>query len=265
MTTERFMVRSKDGVEISVLKAGSGPPLLLIHGALMNVTLSWDAVLPKLSEQFTVYAMDRRGRALSGDAMEYSIGNEVDDVVSVLDAIGAPVIVLGHSYGALLLLAALDRLKNVSRLILYEPPARSGEPRPDANMIMANMEQALLANDREEILTIFFRDWALMPPEGLRVMKASPMWPVALQVAFILPREMRVVNTYQASTERLSASKIPVILLLGTETQGFLRDAAFYLRDAMPDWRLLMLEGQGHGAMLDAPDFFADKILEIAN
>ena len=43
MATERFTVLSKDGVEISVQKAGSGPALLLIHGALLNGPISWGA------------------------------------------------------------------------------------------------------------------------------------------------------------------------------------------------------------------------------
>ena len=58
-------------------------------------------MLPKLAERFTVYAMDRRGRAPSGDAKEYSISNEADDIAAVVDAIGGPVVVLAHSYGAL--------------------------------------------------------------------------------------------------------------------------------------------------------------------
>ena len=52
MPTERFTVPSSDGVEISVQKAGSGPALLLIHGALLNGSLSWGAVLPKLAERY---------------------------------------------------------------------------------------------------------------------------------------------------------------------------------------------------------------------
>ena len=131
MATERFTVPSKDGVEISVQKAGSGPALLLIHGALLNGSLSWGAVLPKLAEHFTVYAMDRRGRAPSGDAKEYSIANEADDIAAVVDAIGGPVVMLAHSYGALATLEALDQLKTVSHLILYEPPVtfEAGRPR----------------------------------------------------------------------------------------------------------------------------------------
>jgi len=52
--TTRFTVTSKDGVAISVQKAGAGPALLLIHGALLNGTISWGAVLPKFAERFTV-------------------------------------------------------------------------------------------------------------------------------------------------------------------------------------------------------------------
>ncbi len=261
MATERFTVPSKDGVEISVQKAGSGPALLLIHGALLNGAISWGAVLPKLAEHFTVYAMDRRGRAPSGDAKEYSIAKEADDIAAVVDAIGGQVIVLAHSYGALATLEALDRLKTVSHLILYEPPValRPGDP-----AIVANLDRALEANDREELVTTFLRDQIRAPADRISMMKSSPIWPIVLQISPTLPRESRTVNSYNASRERLAKWNAPTTVLLGSLTAGMLRDAAFFVRDAIPGCRLVILEGQGHGAMLDAPDFFAAKILEIA-
>lgn len=261
MPPERFTVPSKDGVEISVQKAGSGPALLLIHGALLNGSLSWGAVLPKLAERFTVYAMDRRGRTPSGDAKEYSIANEAEDIAAVVAAIGGPVIILAHSYGALATLEALDQLKTVSRLILYEPPVtlKPGDP-----AILANLDRALAANDREQIVTTFLLEQIRIPPEGLARMKSSPIWPIVLEISPTLPRETRTVNTYQASRERWVNWKIPTTLLLGSETVGLLRDAAYFVRDAIPGCELVILEGQGHGAMLDAPDFFANKVLEIA-
>jgi pimeloyl-ACP methyl ester carboxylesterase len=261
MTTERFTVASSDGIEISVQKAGSGPALLLVHGALFNGSLSWGAVLPKLAEHFTVYAMDRRGRAPSGDAKEYSISKEADDISSVVGAIGGPVVVLAHSYGALAALDGLDWLKNVSHLILYEPPValKPGDP---ANA--ANLERALEANDREQIVITFLRDQIGAPPDRIAMLSSSPIWPTVLDIASTLPRETRAVNTYRSSSERLANWKTPTTLLLGSLTVGMLRDAAFFVRDAIPGCRLVMLEGQGHGAMLDAPEFFANKILEIA-
>jgi pimeloyl-ACP methyl ester carboxylesterase len=261
MATERFTVPSKDGVEISVQKAGSGPALLLIHGALLNGPISWGLVLPKLAERFTVYAMDRRGRAPSGDAKEYSISNEADDVAAVVDAIGGPVVVLAHSYGGLATLEALDRLKTVSHLILYEPAValQPGDP-----AIAANLDRALEANDRDGLVTAFLRDQIGVPPDRIGAMKSSPIWPVVLQISPTLPRETRTVNTYSASRERLAHWTTPTTVLLGSVTVGLLKDAAFFLRDAIPGCRLVVLEGQGHGAMLEAPDYFANKILEIA-
>src|SRR5580698_5976112 len=95
---ERFTVKSGGNVGISVMRTGSGPALLLIHGALLNAAISWGAVLAKLAAHFTVYAMDRRGRAPSGDSENYSISMEAGDIARVVEAIGQPVTVLAHSY-----------------------------------------------------------------------------------------------------------------------------------------------------------------------
>jgi pimeloyl-ACP methyl ester carboxylesterase len=260
MATERFTVTSADGVDISAQKAGAGPALLLVHGALLNATLSWGAVLPKFAERFTVYAMDRRGRAPSGDAQEYSIANEAEDIASVVKAIAGPVIVLFHSYGALASLDALDQLTTVSHLILYEPPVAL-KPRDPA--IVANLERALEAGDRAGLVTAFLRDQIGVPPDRIAMMTSSPIWPVVLQIAPTLPRESRAVNTYRPSTERLASWKTPTTVLLGSETVGLLRDAAYYVCDAIPGCRMVVLEGQGHGAMLDAPEFFAAKVSEL--
>lgn len=264
MSAERFTVRSKDGVEISVQKLGSGPALLLVHGALLNGTLSWGAVLPTLAERFTVYAMDRRGRAPSGDAEAYSIAAESDDVANVVSAIGGPVTILAHSYGALVMLDALDRLRHVSHLILYEPPVTAEGGRPDSAAVLEKLDSALAAGNRAEIVITFLRDQVQVPPDRVMAMQSSPIWPVVLEIASTLPRESRAVNTYRPFVERLANWKIPATVLLGSESKGLLRDAAYFVRDSIPGCRLVILEGQGHGAMLDSPDWFAAKIIELA-
>lgn len=54
-------------------------------------------MLSALEERFTVYAVDRRGRGASGDAADYAIEREYEDVATVVDAIDEPVNLLGHS------------------------------------------------------------------------------------------------------------------------------------------------------------------------
>src|SRR5689334_8539504 len=98
-------VKSKDGTPIAVAKSGHGPPLVLVHGTTADHT-RWKPILPKLEEKFTVYAIDRRGRGGSGDSANYAFEIEFDDVAAVVDSIGEPVFLLGHSYGAICSLEA---------------------------------------------------------------------------------------------------------------------------------------------------------------
>ncbi len=265
---ERLSVRSTDGVEISVQKAGSGPALLLIHGALLNGSISWGAVMPQFAQHFTVFAMDRRGRAPSGDGKDYSLSLEADDiaavVAAVVQAIGQPVTLLAHSYGALATLDALERLNGVTQVILYEPPVLVAPLGEQSDRIQANMDRALAASDRAEVVTTFLRDQVQAPAERLAGFQSSPIWPVVLEIASTLPRESRTVNTYRSWDDRLSKCTLPVTLLLGSETTPMLKEGSIYVSKTIPGCRLVVLEGQGHAAMMEAPDLFVAKVLEVA-
>jgi pimeloyl-ACP methyl ester carboxylesterase len=265
LAIERFTVRSAENVDISVQKTGAGPALLLVHGALLNATAWWGPLLRRIAGNFTVYAMDRRGRAPSGDAEDYSLSMEGEDIIQVAEAIGTPFSVLAHSYGAVATLDAIDRLRAVSRLILYEPPltlATTG--RADSEKIVGDMERALQAGDREEAVTIFLRDQVRMPREQMAAFRWSPKWPVALEIAHTLPRESRVVNTYRDWTQKLGNCAIPTTMLVGSETKApELRDGSMFVSRSIPGCHMKTLEGQGHNAMLDAPDFFAATVVQI--
>lgn len=261
MPPQRFTVRSRDGVEISVQKTGAGAALLLVHGALLNATLSWFAVMPQLAERFTVYAMDRRGRAPSGDANRYSLSLEADDIAGVVAAIAQPVILLAHSYGALAALEALDKLEGVTQAILYEAPGLSSTA-PDS-AVLEKLDRALAADNREEIVTVFLLEQIGAPAEALEAFKSSPVWPIVLEIASTLPREAHTVNSYKAAPARLAAVKIPTVILAGSETAGRMRESVDAVCRAIPDSRLAILEGQGHSAMMQAPDLFVSRVVEI--
>src|SRR5579871_4413329 len=93
-------IRSKDGTMIAFQRSGTGPPLVLAHGTTADHT-RWAPVLPAFEQYFTVYAPDRRGRGDSGDAEQYVIEWEFEDIVALVSSIDEPVFLLGHSYGAL--------------------------------------------------------------------------------------------------------------------------------------------------------------------
>ena len=62
----RWTATSPDGTAIAVTTVGSGPPLLLVHGAAADHT-TFRVVVPLLAPRFTTHAIDRRGRGGSGD------------------------------------------------------------------------------------------------------------------------------------------------------------------------------------------------------
>jgi pimeloyl-ACP methyl ester carboxylesterase len=88
-------VVSEDGTPVAVWRSGAGPPLLLIHGAAADHN-RWAPVLAALQERFIVFAVDRRGRGMSGDATDYALEREYEDVVAVVESAGDGVSVLGQ-------------------------------------------------------------------------------------------------------------------------------------------------------------------------
>ena len=61
-------ITSTDGTRIAYDRAGDGPPLILVDGALSDRSGSLNTPLAKLlASAFTVYTYDRRGRGQSGD------------------------------------------------------------------------------------------------------------------------------------------------------------------------------------------------------
>lgn len=92
--------------------AGSGLPVLCIHGWGMNAR-SWDVLLPSLqSAGHAVISFDQRGCGLSSkDFVEVSIASSAEDAVRLLDHLGVERVVLnGWSIGGAIAVAAADRL-----------------------------------------------------------------------------------------------------------------------------------------------------------
>ena len=90
------IITTGDGGELACWSSGSGASLLLVHGSISDHTI-WDAIRPRLEGRFTVHVVNRRGREGSTPLETVDLEREFRDVA---DAIGEPVHVLGHSFGA---------------------------------------------------------------------------------------------------------------------------------------------------------------------
>lgn len=91
-------IRAQDNTRIAYRCGGRGSSVLLVHGSVGDHR-SWQPVWPALERRFRVYAMDRRGHGASGDGDTYRFEDEWADIATLIDAIGGPVDVVGHSFG----------------------------------------------------------------------------------------------------------------------------------------------------------------------
>ena len=256
-------VISVDGTRIAYRRSGGGPPLVLVHGGTADHT-RWAPVLPALEKHYTVYAVDRRGRGQSGDTDSYAIEREFEDVAAVVGAIDGPVDLLGHSFGALCALEAALRTRRLRKLVLYEPPIPMGEEL-FSPVALDNLTRLLAAGERENVVSTFMREIAMVPAHELALLQSLPNWPARVAAAHTILRETQAAQSYIFDPARFRHLTTPAMLLLGGANAPSYRIATGAVQGALPNSRIVVMPGQYHTAMNTAPELFTQEVLRFLN
>ena len=253
--------RSSDGTEIARFVSGEGPPLVLVHGVLGDHT-RWDVLRPHLEPRFAVHAMDRRGRGASGDGPAYAVEREFEDIAAVVDAVasatGAPVDVYGHSGGASFALGAAQLTTNLRRLVLYEPALDPVALLPEG--LLERVDARLAAGAPDAVVEMFCREVLQMDDDAVAAYRAQPSWDARVAAAHTLPRELRIPPERLVDRRLVTQVSVPVLLFQGTETPDGFKVALSDLAAALPNARVVDLEGQGHTADVLAPELIAAEL-----
>lgn len=122
------------GVRVYYRHAGSGTPMLLIHG-VVGSSADWRNNIDALAQRGSVYAIDlvNMGRSQRVGGLDATLGATAKRIVAVMDALRITAVdVVAHSHGGAvaLMLAALYQTR-VRRLILFAPANpynRSSDP-----------------------------------------------------------------------------------------------------------------------------------------
>jgi pimeloyl-ACP methyl ester carboxylesterase len=127
-------VTSKDGTKIAYEVTGSGPAIMLLHGAGQS-RAEWNRTdyIKRLAPHFTVVAVDLRGNGESDrptTPAAYALDRFAEDLLAVADAAGVERFhVWGFAYGGIIgrsLAARSDRVRALSYIGLPLGPAASG-------------------------------------------------------------------------------------------------------------------------------------------
>ena len=249
-------VTSADGTSIFFEQRGSGAPVLLVGGAFNDRT-TVAGLAEVLAGDFTTIAYDRRGRGSSGDAAEYAVEREIEDIAALIAEVGGTASVFGHSSGAILALEAAAAGLPIGKLVAYEPPyATSEHPRGD---VLDEVRAQLAAGDRDGAVATFLQV-AGTPAEMVEGMKQAPVWGWFTALAHTLPYDLTICGPgARPRTDHLAKISIPTLVIGGGASDEALQSGARAAAELIPGARHETLAGQDHG-VLQFPETLKDLL-----
>jgi pimeloyl-ACP methyl ester carboxylesterase len=240
--------KSADGTVIAYDRTGDGPPLIVTLGAFCDRKTF---VPPdSLTATFAVYTYDRRGRGDSGDTQPYSPDREIADLAAVAGVAGAgePVFVFGHSSGAALALRAAAAGAPIAAVVAYEAPFVIPGTRERADHPGPRIREMVEAGRRGDAVRFWMTDVIQAPPQVLAMMEGSPMWAGLEALAHTLPYDIALTGDQGIPVDVLSGITVPVLVLGGANSPDWFGQTVRETTAAIPGARLVILEGQDHGA-----------------
>ena len=249
-----------DGTAIHYERAGSGPPLVLIHGASGNLRDWTFRAADRFAATHDVIAFDRPGHGLSGTPVTgiASLSAQAALMRGALASMGIDrAIVAGHSYGGSVALAwALDAPGSVSGLMLLAAPSHEwpGGVGFTSELLANPALGPLVARSASTFVTDGFAGRAVngvfepqQAPEGYLdhvrldlILQPSALRANALQLTALKPQ-------VRAMQSRYGELAMPVEILHGTpDDTVWLTIHSEALAVEAPDARLTRLDGIGH-------------------
>ena len=251
-----------DGLDIAHQRAGTGPPLVLLHGFISD-SRAWQPQIEDLSRDFDVIAWDAPGCGESSDPGEhFSMAEFADCLAGLLDSLGvSSAHLLGLSWGGTMALEFHHRhRKRVSSLILADTYAGW-----TGSLGVEAAEQRLARCLGESEMPA--RDWVPQwVPEAFS--SSAPKTLLDTYVAImsdVHPVGFRAMSRTVAPDfrELLPLIDIPTLLIWGNEDKRSPVRCGEAMRDAIPAARLLVIPNAGHVSNMEQPAQFNAAVREF--
>jgi pimeloyl-ACP methyl ester carboxylesterase len=268
-----------DGARMRYLQAGSGPPLILLHG-LLGYSFSWRFTIPALAPCTTVYAPDSLGAGFSDRPpnIDHSMRGTAFRILRFADRIGLSTFdLLGTSRGGAVAMsvaaesiAANNGQPRVRRLILVAPvnPFSPHGARL-ASFCGTPFGASLCRWVLERLPSLYpywharmFGDRQKIPPDSLPGYKA----PLAMPGLF--EHALSIVKTWKADLRELEAllprlGSIPTLLMWGSKDPAVYVSSLEPLAHYFPNSKKVVFPGIGHLAYEECPDDFNRELIQF--
>jgi pimeloyl-ACP methyl ester carboxylesterase len=221
-----------NGIDLYHEVHGAGPPLVVLHGGVMNAETCFGAMLPRLAEAHQVIAVDLQGHGHTADTdRPVSLAAFAGDVVGLLDHLGIDrADLFGFSLGSLVATEmAVTHPTRVGRLVLASGHIRADGYHPE---IQDPAQTSPLLPTEEDF-------------EAMRAAYEA-VAPDPRQFFPFLEKMQPVVSEFVGwSDAAISSIAGPTLLIIGDRDFVRLEHAALML-DLFPQAQLAVLPGTTH-------------------
>jgi pimeloyl-ACP methyl ester carboxylesterase len=254
---------SVQGARVHYLHAGSGRPMVLIHG-LVGSAANWRRNIPALSGEASVYAVDlvNMGKSERVAGLDASLEATADRVAAFMEALGlAQADIVGHSHGgAVALMLAARHPRRVRSLILFAPV----NPYSDLDHFLVRFYSTLpgrLLARAAPFVPARIQRYALerMYGDPSRIAEGSLAgYTDGLKVPGTVEHILAIVRGWFAGIERLKAvlpsvAAVPTLLVWGDRDGAVDASSAMQLQRILWQSELRILRGGGHVVFEEMP------------
>jgi pimeloyl-ACP methyl ester carboxylesterase len=255
------------GGRLAVVADGSGPPIVLLHAAIVDAR-AWDPLVPHLVDAgYRAVRFDRRG--FGGSTTDEIAFSNRADVVAVLDAlaIGRACLVGNSQGGQVAVDTAIEFPDRVRALVTagsniggFEP-----EPTPEEKELFAEMERLEeAADDIEAMVELDLRVWVNGPGQP-----SDRVAPWIQQAVRDMDRAIagrssgfgQPIRLEPPAAERLDALTMPVLAIAGALDVSDVTATALHLQESVPGTRAVVMPGVAHLVGMEAPERLAALII----
>lgn len=259
--TEKTACVVANGLSIGCSIRGSGPPLVLVHGAEAGREM-FAALVPELAPHFTVITYDQRDtgstRDLTVPPREYGLADVGDDLAELIKALGlGRAHVFGTSLGGTIAQVFAARHPDCLDRLILSSTFLAGRSLQSLNPGAAE-QMAVWRNDPRrhapEVATRFFpHDYLRAHPQLIEMFHGGRR--TAEQAA----RRSRLVGVPYPFTPREIGAKT---LLLMTEQDALIpHDATRAVAEILREPQIRVIPGVGHIAAIQAPAELARHVV----
>jgi pimeloyl-ACP methyl ester carboxylesterase len=248
-------VTSKDGTRIAYEVNGSGPAVILLHGAGQSKA-EWTRTdyVKRLAPNFTVISLDLRGNGESEKPTKpeaYAIDRFLEDLTAVADAAGAKQFhIWGFAYGGIIgryVAARSDRVRSLAYIGIPMGAAAAGVYKDALSGFKTRWQPIIVAHEAGKLdrSTISPGDYEALTKGGIRLAVA---WQSALlEYPPMEPAEFKVPTLWLVATgdtDAMASVKSHEGKLAGTKVT------------------LSLIDGPTHSETLQRIDLTFDKLVE---